>query len=228
MTIAAGFLCKDGIVICADSEVSTELEKYEESKIFTLHPHNSSLNPTVIFAGSGWLDFVKMTVDKIKHRALGVSHGYEIEEIVEQTIMEVHRKHIRYYPAEPKPFFNLLVGIRDGDNLNLLLTAGTAVTRAPQYACIGIGDTLANYLSRGLMPQQESSETAALLAVQILDQVKKNVPGCGGMFSEVAILPKQGMISRISPATLLVEYRARDFGRLFETAVDLILQSEYF
>ncbi|MGC2544639.1 MAG: hypothetical protein WA426_02245, partial [Silvibacterium sp.] len=121
MTIAAGFLCPDGIVLCADSEVSTDLEKFDESKIFTLNERSLS-GPTVIFAGSGWFDFVKMTVDKIMTRASFASHAYEIEEIVEQTILEVHRKHVRYYPAEQKPFFNLLIGIRDESGLRLLLS----------------------------------------------------------------------------------------------------------
>jgi hypothetical protein len=68
-----------------------------------------------------------------------------------------------------------------------------------------------------LSPERESSQEAALLAVQILDQVKRNVPGCGGQFSEILILPKQGPVSRISPANLLdIEYRTRDFGRLLK------------
>ncbi len=214
MTIAAGFLCPDGIVVCADSEVSTDSEKYEESKIFTL---SASDGPTVIFAGSGWFDYVKMTVDKIMGRAAFMTHAHEIEEIVEQTVLEVHRKHIRYYPAEPKPFFNLLVGIRDESGLRLLLSSATSVRRVTEYACIGIGETLANYLSRGLTPQRESSEDAALLAVQILDQVKSNVPGCGGRFSEVVIVTKAGQILRIPPSSLLdIEYRARDFVRLLK------------
>ncbi len=62
MTIAAGFLCEDGIVICADREVTTDFEKYEESKIFTVNSDSSPATPTAIIAGSGWLDFVKMAV----------------------------------------------------------------------------------------------------------------------------------------------------------------------
>jgi 20S proteasome alpha/beta subunit len=217
MTIAAGFLCRDGIVICADSEVSTDLEKFEESKIFSLNAEQDSQHPTIIFAGSGWFDFVKMTVDKIQRRSLFAANRFEIEEIVENTVLEVNRKHIRYYPTDPKPFFNLLVGIRDESGLSLLLTAGTSVNRITQYACIGIGDTLANYLARGLTPQRETSQEAALLAVQILDQVKSNVPGCGGLFSEVVILPKQGAVSRIVPSKLIdIEYRARDFNILLK------------
>jgi 20S proteasome alpha/beta subunit len=217
MTIAAGFFCQDGIVICADSEVSTDFEKFDESKIFTQNPDGAGDAPTVVFAGSGWLDFVKMTVDKVRNESAFVTHGYEVEEILEKTILNVHRKHIRYYPVEPKPFFSLLVGIRDQNSLSLFLTAGTAVNRVPEYACIGVGDTLAHYLSRGLTPQRESSQEAALLAVQILDQVKKNVPGCGGQFSEILILPKQGPVSRISPGKLLdIEYRTHDLGRILK------------
>lgn len=217
MTIAAGFLCQDGIVICADSEISSEAEKYQVSKIFMLHESDSAPNPNIIFAGSGWFDFVKMTVDKIKERTLFLTNASEIRKVVEETVLEVHRKHIRYYPSEQKPFFSLLVGIRDENSLTLLVTAGTSVNRVAEYACIGIGDTLANYLCRGLTPHRENSEVAALLAIQILNQVKSNVPGCGGLFSEVVIMPKQGTTSRIAPSKLLdIEYRSQDFTRLLK------------
>jgi len=63
VTLAAGFLCEDGIVICADREVTTDFEKYEESKIFTVNSDSNPSTPTAIIAGSGWLNFVKMAVD---------------------------------------------------------------------------------------------------------------------------------------------------------------------
>ena len=55
-----------------------------------------------------------------------------------------------------------------------------------------------------------------MVAAQIIDQVKRNVPECGGQFSEVVIIPKQ-QIRRLTPMTLLeVEYRTRDVGRLLK------------
>ena len=51
MTIAAGFRCSDGIVLCANSEVSNELEKHRESKIFTGVPMG---NQITAFTGAGW------------------------------------------------------------------------------------------------------------------------------------------------------------------------------
>ena len=212
MTIAAGFLCDDGIVIAADSEVQAGSDKHHESKIFTLHPDNIALNPMAVFAGSGWLDFVRMAVDKIRHRALGVSHSYEIEEIIETTVLEIHRKHIRFYPTSPKPYFSLIVGLRDEDgSLRIVETSGTSITRVPQQVCIGAGQTLGSYLSRALNSDGLSVDTTAMLATQILDQVKKNVPECGGMFSDVVILPKQGPVRRLSPSRILkIEHLTAD------------------
>jgi 20S proteasome alpha/beta subunit len=212
MTIAAGFLCDDGIVIAADSEVQADSDKYNESKIFTLHPDSISTNPMAVFAGSGWLDFVKMAVDKIKFQALGVTHSYEVEDIIEKTVLEIHRKHIRYYSSSPKPYFSLIVGLRDEDgSLRIMQTSGTSITRVPRQVCIGAGQTLGSYLSRALNSSGLSMDTTATLATQILDQVKKNVPECGGMFSEVVLLPKQGPIRRLSPSRMLkIEYCTAD------------------
>jgi 20S proteasome alpha/beta subunit len=217
MTIAAGFLCNDGIVICADREVTTDYEKYEESKIFTINPDGATTGPTVVIAGSGWLDFVKMTVDKIRERTLFVTHGYEVKEILESTLLEVYEKHIHFYPDNPKPYFDLIVGIRDEKGLTLLKTMRTSVNRIEDFTCMGIGDTLANFLSRKLSPQDDTVVEAALLAVQILDQVKTNVPGCGGQFSEVAVLPSEGKVIKINPSSLLdLEYRAKAFALLLK------------
>lgn len=118
---------------------------------------------------------------------------------------------------EPKPYFDLIVGIRDEAGLTLLRTLRTSVNRITEYTCIGIGDTLANYLSRALNPQDETSVEAALLAVQILDQVKANVPNCGGQFSEVAVLPKDGQVIRVNPSSLLdIQFRSREFAVLLK------------
>jgi hypothetical protein len=70
-------------VICADREISNEFEKQEESKIFSVNPDGATSGPTVIIAGSGWLDYVKMTVDKIRERALFVAHGFKVKEILQ-------------------------------------------------------------------------------------------------------------------------------------------------
>ena len=178
MTIAAGFRCENGIVICADREVSSESDKYEESKIFTLHPSNIDMNPQAVFAGSGWLDFVKMTVAKIRFNANSAANAYEVVEIIEKTILEVHRKHIRWYPSGgEKPHFNLVVGLRDaGGRLSLYNTSGTAVNEVPDYTSTGVGQTLSNYLSRVMTPHELPVEEKVLVAAQIIDQVKEERP----------------------------------------------------
>jgi hypothetical protein len=38
MTVAAGFVCKNGIVLCADTEITAGTGKYQQSKIVHLHP----------------------------------------------------------------------------------------------------------------------------------------------------------------------------------------------
>ena len=164
MTIAAGFRCENGIVICADREVATDSDKYEESKIFTLHPSSIDMNPQAVFARSGWLDFVKMTVAKIRFNANAAANAYEVVEIIEKTILEVHRKHIRWYPAGgEKPHFSLVVGLRNVDGgLSLYNTIGTAVNQVPDYTSTGVGQTLSSYLSRILTPHELPVEAADL------------------------------------------------------------------
>src|SRR5262249_8140705 len=99
----------------------------------------------------------------------------------------------------------------DGGRLQLLQTAGTSVIRVPNQVCIGAGQTLGNYLSRLLRTADLSLDAMSVLATQILDQVKKNVPECAGMFNQIVILPKTGPIRRLSPSNILsIEYATRD------------------
>lgn len=58
MTIAAGILCSDGIVLCADSEESGYIAKSQRHKI-------DSFNNSALVVGAGMTDFIKMTTDKL-------------------------------------------------------------------------------------------------------------------------------------------------------------------
>jgi len=213
MTIAAGFKCSDGIVLCADSEVGTDFEKHQESKIFT---GVGIGNRMVVVTGAGWFDFIKMTADKIIHRTAHLDTVSDVEEIIEKTILEVFRNHIRYYPTHPKPDFSLIIAIRSETGiLELLRTSETAITRVDKnQACTGSGEILANYLFHILSRSQSplifdedhklnplSAVETSVLAAYILHQVKQHTTGCG-QSSEIIIIPKQGDVRWIDRLNL--------------------------
>ena len=58
MTIAAGFICTDGLVVCADGEQTDQTTKYHRSKVFTF-------GDSLIVTGAGASAHIKMTFDKL-------------------------------------------------------------------------------------------------------------------------------------------------------------------
>src|SRR6476646_1110430 len=70
MTVAAGFVCKDGIVLCADSQESAGGYKFPVEKVLTrIDPYTE-----IAIAGSGYGPLVDMASQRIAKNLMG---GYE-------------------------------------------------------------------------------------------------------------------------------------------------------
>src|SRR5208283_1868618 len=62
MTIAVGFQCDEGIVLCADTEQTAEPFKQRTRKVvLTSDPEGKHL---VAFAGAGWTDYILTAIEK--------------------------------------------------------------------------------------------------------------------------------------------------------------------
>src|SRR5579872_2981153 len=93
MTIAAGFHCWDGIVLCADTQENVaEYLKRDQCKI-EIRPEESisklSKAPRAIFAGAGYGDFIDYLVDKL-WRAMA-SGGDTADEMIDKAEEELLR-----------------------------------------------------------------------------------------------------------------------------------------
>jgi hypothetical protein len=64
VTIAAGFACLDGVMLCADTEVSTWQSKTHESKLDFVEFNGGK----AIFAYAGHVRFAKCAIQKCKRR----------------------------------------------------------------------------------------------------------------------------------------------------------------
>ena len=63
MTIAAGFRCSDGVVVCADREHTTDMGKFKGDKILT---RRLSTELRLIVTGAGTSDFIGITADSLE------------------------------------------------------------------------------------------------------------------------------------------------------------------
>lgn len=193
LTIATGFRCSDGVLLCADTEHTLgDQLKFSSSKISVI----DAKGLMVAIAGAGDAAFIRMAFEKAVDRVLACDEIESIKGAIEETILDIHDKHIRLYPGEQKPYFDLLVAAwtEKERRATLLRTSSTAIVDGGLYECIGMETGLAHYLIDKLYRAGISTKYAAFLAVNVLQQTKKYTPYCGGA-SHIMILDNDGHLA---------------------------------
>ncbi len=111
MTIAAGFKCTDGLVLCSDTEYTWDsVLKLPGPKIYTHREPSFSL----AFAGAGDVDFIRMAVQRIVNALKGQNPTFQqIEVCVQVIIKRIHQEHLYPFPGitYERPTVELLIGI---------------------------------------------------------------------------------------------------------------------
>jgi 20S proteasome alpha/beta subunit len=180
MTVAAGFVCKDGIVLCADSQESAGGYKFPVEKILTrIDPYTE-----IAIAGSGCGPLVDMAAQRVAQSLMG---GYDdyliIENRIADALAELYEKSFRLYPVENQDdsIVELLIAVklRKHDYPFLYHSTATAVTFVPEYAIIGSGRVV-QYEVQNLYGKFMSVQRGILLAVQLLHVAKSVLNTVGG------------------------------------------------
>jgi hypothetical protein len=182
MTIAAGFRCRDGVVICADREYTEgSLRKFIGSKTALYEEPACKL----IFTFCGDWDFANMAVEEIFERTKRSGKSpLEIRTIVKAELQQLYNKHIYRHPGYKDgtgPDVSFLIAIWTGQGrADLWVTSRTTLNRVGSWETIGAGHYLVASLGSTLFADSLDVHEAALLGSYLLLQAKEHVPGCGG------------------------------------------------
>jgi len=207
MTVALGFRCEDGIVLCADTQITKEgALKYYQKKTFLVE---GSDRWSVGFTYSGNPDVMDLVIEKMRERFLpdGIEVYDEkgerniyleptigvVREIVEEVLIQVSKKHKKEMDS-----LEMLCAVSiAGKALEMFRTKRTLVAEA-QWECLGIGDSpLIRYLAEVFNWPHMSTKQALLLAVYMVQQAKKYVDGCGGD-TDAIIFDRKGSGEKIT------------------------------
>jgi 20S proteasome alpha/beta subunit len=182
VTIAAGFVANDGIVLCADTQqtISGYIKTYDGK----VHLYVSrGYEVTMAVAGAGTSDYIDtarsaITRDFTDHKTLP-----EIENYLRQELLKFFDEHLArwaYFPERERPTVELLIGVT-GKKIppTLFHFAGTAFAPTSHKA-IGDGVLLANELINQSCFGNYTVNELGSLAIYILSKVKRGVEGCGG------------------------------------------------
>jgi 20S proteasome alpha/beta subunit len=241
VTIAAGILCTDGMVLCADTEHTiTEDRKAQASKmrvwqmVYPLDDDETDIRLTIGFAGAGYADWVAAFIQGIDSDVLDdVPDGFDIEMF--ETLLKKYAeaffdKYIRAYAENPshRPQAHMVILTQFSDKRrdifrvheNLVLR-----TEENSFVAVGAGAPVFQTLAKSLLGEIPAYKTvwtmkeAASIAVYIMDRVKSEVPGCGGN-SHIVMIGRDGEQHEIPTKTIKeleihhAEVEAEMYGKL--------------
>lgn len=179
MTIAAGFRCADGVVLCADTQMTLGITKFPESK-FRFYG-SLKCEPAFVYAGDR--DFSVMAIDMISEAISSAEQsGREITEAVRKTLVEIHRK---YFPLptfkDQEPLYlRALACFWINGTRSLFSISGPDLAPADGCRCIGIGEYLGPYVTQIAFDKNLKWREAIYSAAYLLFCAKEFVPYCGG------------------------------------------------
>jgi hypothetical protein len=227
VTIAAGFLHSEGVLLCSDTLMTSDAGCRYGSKI-RLSPFKDG---TLGVAFSGPVKFAESTLQQCErdvkiHSGPDREHA-DIADVVRNRWYSEYTAHKPNNVCEP----SIIVAIWSVvDGIGLYSSSGAAIAESTSgYECIGFGEPLANHLIGEYHPYV-SSEEAVWLATAVLCRVKDSIRAwCGGNTLLLHLL-KDGRYKTIGDRrTKLLEKYANEYdqtvralaGSFYDLAGDL-------
>jgi 20S proteasome alpha/beta subunit len=199
VTIAAGILCSDGIVLGADTE-HTGAIKQPGAKVWGLrldndHPIRAGL------VGAGDSVLLRAARDRIANAlAKNIRTAGKLVEAVEDQMVAMFQKHVFPHPGFRDNTFglSLVFGVSDDKGCFLYDSSSTSFAQVDKYTCVGSGSDLGSYLLEKLMGSGSiTSDVGVATMVYVLEQTKKYGLYCGGD-SYILTIAKNGAIDYVS------------------------------
>lgn len=194
MTIAAGFVAQDGILLCTDSQVTSN-EKAYRPKMFTEYCGGFRIG----FALSGDEDYAKTAVFDAFERVNTLRSGSTLSKAKKEIRIAIKEvvKDCDVSKLEPYQRPALLVAISNESEQGLFSTRDAAMSPVQSYACLGSGGYLGQYIIPLLLPYPSlhvlSIRSLVPIALYMMAAAKRVDAYCGGGSDFVAI---RGMESR--------------------------------
>jgi 20S proteasome alpha/beta subunit len=194
MTIAFGILATDGVLLCADSEISSGDVKGTDTKLVSaVHQESDEVRSALAVAGSGSWNYFQSLRFKIVDQVFGslgadAKSDRRIEKRLEKFMLAFHEKHVLPYShLQTPPFVDVMVATRIKGQNRLWSTEVGVVRDAPfGYDAIGSGQTVAKNLLHAYFSAMPM-ESAILLAAYVAMRTKDLIAGCGKDTSMISL-----------------------------------------
>lgn len=198
MTIAIGIRGTDGMVMAADTQVSTGGDlKGSQSKLLSFASHDAdkpeagSLAGICVVSGAGdsgyvqalteELGFVFLDNPKLMTMRIGKNSTASLRSEFLKCLQHFYKQHVipfASFPARDRPEVEMLLGVYRHHILAMFSTEKTTINHVSAYKAIGIGATFAELLLDRLWKSSSVNELE-VLAAYVMFLVKESVEGCG-------------------------------------------------
>jgi len=179
VTIIAGFRCKDGVVLAADTQISHWHSYSYESKIIDLssapHWHRCYM------AYSGDTGTAKEISEELRSVISDTSQIDQLAKNLKTALKKLHAEHFSHAPRAEKVELTALIAFPDSqENWKLYCAWGNRFFPVDAYQPLGMGTDTANAVWQPLYSTSLSVQETAILAAYGLGIIKRFVEGCGG------------------------------------------------
>lgn len=196
MTIAAGFTCSDGVVLCADTLLSANYRQ-RGPKLWMWNQHADGL--AVGVTGAGNYVLLKLAREAIFRRldSLGgkkVKPGFVKHQVIEPVLAKIHEHHVDKATDWDRANgygLSLLVAVREGSQSVLYETDRRACSEVSGFSCVGSGAPVGNYVGSNLFSSALPVDWGLVSAAYLIQQTKAYGEDCGGD-TNLVVIPNTG------------------------------------
>lgn len=191
LTIAAGFVCSDGLVFAADTQYSG-VTKRHGAKLWWFR-----CNDTVVaIAGAGVATYIRYVKDGIRKQLRDGMSDDAILQTANDIVFSLAAKHQKVDAEEWD--LDLLIGIRSPGGISLYENQSgivfSPVETKNKSQCIGCGRSLGLYFTDWLFNPTLTTRWATTIAAHLLNRTKALDPDCGGD-SDILVVPSDSAFS---------------------------------
>lgn len=198
VTIAAGFVCQDGIVLASDTQFTGSV-KFSGSKIW----QHTDGDLRLLLAAAGDSVLMQIACETVIGSLSARATLADVRKAIESALKTIHEQYVDNSP-DPTYTVELLGAATTRDGHALLEHSRFAVGKVDprrRFSCIGSGGLLGSYLADSLIEVGCSTGTAVLAATHVVQTTKQYDPYCG-LGSDIRVMKRDGTIVLESTAEI--------------------------
>lgn len=194
--MAAGFYCRDGLVVCADTQITYPYEfiKLQAQKIVLSERDDL----VAAITGAGDWEYLRLITEKLKSFLdNGPSKLEEIKQGIEDLVLGIYERQIAWSVAQPKPSTDMLIAVLcENGGQAIIRACETAVTTIQGAEVVGTGRILGLRLASLLWEPRMSIQQCVALAAYITYLAKKYVSDVGGRSHVITLTRGEPLAAR--------------------------------